>query len=173
MKKITTCMIVFAAICIFGFPLAGAEYKSEVIDSIKITGADIPSGFQFGTVPAFARNVLKDNPWKMDKGAIKKLAPQIYPSGDPGVIADMYVAILARTSQPTGDDIVCYIILYTSASTARDEVKKLTSFSEVNRDRTIVITNDNMAVYLLVDDTENLPLIRDLATRIREKLKLG
>jgi hypothetical protein len=173
MKKITSMIILFAAICIIGFPLAGAEYRSEVIDSIKITLDDIPSGFQYGTVPAFARNVLKNNPWRMDKPAIKKLVPQIYPNGDPGCIADMYITIIARTSQPTGDDIVCYIILYNSTRTAQEEAKKLTGFSNLNRDRTIVIVHDNMAVYLLVDDIDNFPLIRDLAARIKEKLKQG
>ncbi len=173
MRKITSSIILFAAICIIGFPLAGAEYRGEVIDAIRITRDDIPAGFQYGTVPAFARTVLKENPWRMDKPAIKKLVPRIYPDGDPGSVADMYITIIARTSQPTGDDIVCYVILYNSARSAQEEAKKLTGFSNLNRDRTIVIVHDNMAVFLLVDDVDNFPLIRDMAARIKEKLKLG
>jgi hypothetical protein len=170
MKKYLTLFISVVCAVLFIFPLAGAEFKGDVIDRIKLSGDDIPQGFTYGNLPPFARKVLKENPWKMDRGAIKTLAPKIYPGGDGSKISAMYVAILARTERPFGDDMVCYIIIYNDTRTAADEIKKLSDFVRYNNDRAIVLSRENMAVFLHVDDITNFPLLGAMASRIEARL---
>jgi hypothetical protein len=60
----------------------------------------------------------------MDRPAIKKLTARIYPGGDYNRIRGMHMTIMSRKKNPYGDDIVCYIILYKDASSAKEELKK-------------------------------------------------
>lgn len=168
------CFTVFILICVSVFsilPLVGAEYKGDIIDRIKLSPDDIPGGFAFGSVPPGARKVIKENPWKMDKEAIRRLASHIYPGGDPMKIATIHVTIMTHPDTPFGDDIVCYIILYKDSSSAKGEMNKLVEFAGFNSDRVIVLTRDNMAIYLHVDDTKNFPLLKEIALKIEERIE--
>ena len=145
--------------------------KSTVIDTIKITSSDLPAGFTFGKVPEVYKKTLKDNPWMMDKDAIKRLADKIYPGGDYHKIESMYVTIIAAKQRPYGDDIVCDLILFKDDQSTRDEIKKVAEFTGFNSDRCIVLTKDNLAVFLFVDDINNFHYIRDMAVTMEERIK--
>jgi hypothetical protein len=168
-KKIT---LITAAVLTIGIITleAGAEKSSNPINRIKLSGNDLPSGFMFGKVPGFARRVLKNNPWMMDRGAIKKLTPRIYPGGDYNRIKGMHMTIMSKKKNPYGDDIVCYIILYRDSSSAQEELKKISSFAQYNKDRVIVLSKGKLAVYLHVDDTENFHHIENMAEQMRQKM---
>jgi len=145
--------------------------KSDVIDIVRITDSDIPAGFTYGTVPEVYKKTLKNNPWMMDQDAIRRLAGKIYPGGDYNHIASMYVTIIAAKQRPYGDDIVCYLMLFTDDKAAREEIRKVTSFAGFNSDRSIVLTKDNLAVFLFVDDVNNYHYIRDMAVSIEGRIK--
>lgn len=147
------------------------QFKADAIDTVKLTSNDIPEGFMYGTVPPPYRKTLKGNPWMMDKAAIKRVADMVYTGGDYSKIASMHVSILANKKTPLGDDIVCYVILYSSMKAAQNEIKKATEFASYNRDRVLLLTKDNLAVILFVDDIENFHFIQDLAKIISERLK--
>jgi hypothetical protein len=151
-------------------PLVGADYKADIIDKIKLTNEEIPKGFTYGTVPPFAKTVIKNNPWKFDQVAIHKLASKIYPDGDHSKIADIHVTIIAKDSAPYGDDMVCYIIIYKDPVSAKNEIKKLSSFVGFNSDRAIVIIRENMAIFIHADDINNFHYIKDMAEKIKERL---
>jgi len=170
MKRFLT---VFMLICVSIFlvlPLEGAEYKGDIIDRIKLNQNDLPSGFTFGSVPPNAKKVIKENPWKMDKEAIKRLASHIYPGGDPLKIANIHITIMTHPTTPYGDDMVCYIIVYNDNSSAKGEMKKLVEFAGFNSDRVIVLSRENMAIYLHVDDTKNFPLLKDIALKLEGRI---
>ncbi len=151
-------------------PATHAEYKTDIFDKIKLVSDDLPKGFAFGTLPPFAKALLKENPCIMSRNAIHKLSSQIYPGGDPTKIAALYCGILARVETPYGDDMVCYIILYNNTNSAKNETSKLNEFAGYNQDRAIVITRDNLALFLHVDDTIDMPLLRELAQKLEARL---
>jgi hypothetical protein len=107
----------------------------------------------------------------MDKAAIKRLTDKVYPGGDYNKISGMHVSIIANKKTPLGDDIVCYVILYKSMKAAQDEIRKAIEFAGYNRDRVLLLTKDNLAVIIFVDDIDNFHFIQDLAKKIEERLK--
>ncbi|MCU0843465.1 MAG: hypothetical protein MUC76_00890 [Spirochaetes bacterium] len=151
-------------------PVAGAEYKGTVIDQIRPAVGDIPQGFVYGNIPPFARRVIRENPWKFDRPAIKRLTKEIYPDGDPGRVADIHMTILTRPATPFGDDIVCYIIVYNDMTSAKNEIKKITDFVGYNSDRAIVSVRENVVVFLHADDIGDFPIIREMMIKIGERL---
>ncbi len=148
-----------------------SDFDTSKIESIKFSDTDIPSGFVYGKIPRFYKHILKGNPWMMDKTAIRKLAGRIYPGGDSSVISDIYMAIIADKRTPFGDDIVCYVILYHNSTAAKKEIQKINDFTKYNNDRAIVLSRDNMAVFLHVDDINNFRLIQNIAEHFRSRLK--
>ncbi|HSV96651.1 MAG TPA: hypothetical protein VLM75_06920 [Spirochaetota bacterium] len=151
-------------------PLAGAEYKGTIIDQIRLAVNDIPQGLVYGSIPPFAQRVLRENPWKFDRAAIKRLTKEIYPDGDPDRVADIHMTILTRPATPFGDDIVCYIIVYNNMTSAKNEIKKITDFVGYNSDRAIVSVRENIVVFLHADDIDDFPVIREMMKKIGERL---
>jgi len=142
----------------------------DSIDKIKILSSDIPAGFQVGKIPGFAKQVLKNNPWKLDHYAISKLAHRIYPGGEKNNISDVHMTILASKKNPYGDDIVCYIFRFKDNKKAKIETKKIKDFVKYNRDRSILLEKNLMAVYLMVDSAQDYPLIETLSKSIKSKM---
>lgn len=171
MKKILCCACVLISLVMLTASQGSTQFKFESIDAVKLTGGDIPEGFMYGKIPEPYNKTLKDNPWLMDKAAIKRLADKIYPGGDYNKIAGMHVSILANRKTPHGDDIVCYVILYTGMKAAQAEIKKAAEFTDYNRDRAILITKDNLAVIFFVDDVNNFHLIQEMARAVEDRLK--
>ncbi len=166
--KYTIIMIFFTFLfCLY----AGAEYQSDVIDKVKITNGEIPEGFMFGKVPEPYSRVIKGNPWLMDQGAINKLAPRIYPGGDAHTVKGIHITILANKRKPFGDDIVCYIIMFSSTSAAEKEIKKLSEYAGYNNDRALVMSRGNLAIYMHVDDTRNYKLLKSMAATLQGRLE--
>ena len=149
---------------------AVANYNTDIIKKVRVLKKELPSGFIFGKVPNFAKSVLKDNPWLMDRAAIKKLTKRIYPGGNYNKILKIHMTIMTNKKNPYGDDIVCYVILYKDKSSANEEIKKISSFAGYNRDRVILLTKNNVAIYLHVDNIENFHYIRDIASNMKVKL---
>lgn len=170
MKKIS----IFLAI-VFAITTAAASatalYNKEDLSKILITENDIPSGFVIGKIPEPAQKVLKENPWYFDNQAIKKLTERIYPDGDYRKVTDVHMTIIAEEKKPYNDNIVCYVILYKDIQSAKDELKKLKQYVSFNNDRALLITKDNMAVFLHVDDVSDFHHIQDMALNMESKLK--
>ncbi len=163
-------LIILFAILFAGFTeIPGQSAKG--INKIKFLKSDIPDGFIYGSVPQYAKKVLKKNPWEMDGTAIKKLANRIYPGGDYSKISGIHVSILAKQNRPFGDDIVCYIIYYRDMISAKGEIRKIKEFAGYNQDRVIVHTKDNCVIYLHVDDAKDFPLIFKMGEKIKERTK--
>ena len=171
MKRIAIFTGFFIFFVVISASSGNTQLSSSVIDAVKPTSDDIPDGFMYGKVPEIYKKTLKDNPWVMDGAAIKRLAGKIYPGGDSSRIASMHVSIMARKKKPFGDDIVCYLILYKDAKAARVEIRKVAEFTEFNSDRCILLTKENLAVFLFVDDVNNFHYIRDMAATLEERLK--
>jgi hypothetical protein len=171
MKKAIHTVCILLSMIIITEVKGSSQFKADAIDAVKLTSSDIPEGFMYGTVPAPYKKTLKDNPWMMDKAAIKRIADLVYPGGDYSKIAGMHVSIIAKKETPLGDDIVCYVILYNSMKAAQDEIKKAAEFANYNRDRVLLLSKDNLAVILFVDDIDNFHFIQDLAKKIDERLK--
>ncbi len=170
MKKIRTLLILsFLAICFF-LSSSAAMYSNSVIDIIKLNDSDIPEGYRFGIIPGFAKNMLKDNPWNLDQNALSRFAPRIYPDADSRSMAHVHMTIIASEKNPYDDDIVCYIFLYKDKKSAESEIEKLTKFVEYNNDRGIVLSKENLAVYLLVDHTKEYRHIENISRNIQKKL---
>ena len=148
-----------------------ADYKAFDIETIKLTKKDVPSGFIFGKVPKFARRVLKNNPWMLDKSAIKKLTRRIYPGGNYTKISKIHMTIMANRKNPYGDDIVCYVILFRNSRVARKEINKIKSYANYNKDRVIIIVKKNMVIYLHIDSNDHYNQLEDLAKNMKERLK--
>lgn len=170
MKRLSLFIALFiVALCIL--PSASSmSYDNGVFSQLKPTEGDIPPGFVFGRVPPFAQRVLKENPWQLDQDAIRKLADRIYPDGDANSIQDIHMTIMSSSERPYGDDIVCYIILFKNGKQAKTEMEKLSAYSGFNTDRTILLSRDNLAVFLLVDDVDHFHLIRQMADGIQCRL---
>jgi hypothetical protein len=171
MKKAILSACILLSFILITESQGSSQLKLNAIDSIKLTTSDIPEGFMYGKVPAPYQSTLKDNPWMMDRAAIKRLADKIYPGGDFNKIAGIHVSIIANKKTPFGDDIVCYMILYTNMKAAQDEIKKMSEFVGYNRDRALVLTKDNLAIILFVDDINNYHYIQELAKMIEERMK--
>ncbi|MBN1498776.1 MAG: hypothetical protein JW982_01350 [Spirochaetes bacterium] len=169
-KIILSIIIVLSAVC--SAMSYGANFNDDVLDKIKINDADIPEGFIYGSIPVFARPVLKMNPWALDRSAIDRLAKNIYPDGNSQSIKSIHMTILASNAEPYGDDIVCYLILFKSSDGAKTEVKKLTDYVKYNSDRAILLTKNNLAVFIHTDDTANYDLIADLSGKIQIRMDL-
>lgn len=148
-----------------------AEFKTDTIEKIKPAQNELPENFVFGTIPRFAKKVLKNNPWTLDDAAMKKMISRIYPGGDYQSVSKVHMTIFANKKNPYKDDFVCYIILYKNKNTAKKELEKLTSYNGYNSDRTILISKENMAVFLLADDIANYRYIQEMANSMQEKIK--
>lgn len=171
MKKILLILIFMFSIISLSYSVpSGEALEKELVESLKIETADIPGGFVYGKIPEFAKNVLKDNPWVMDRAAIDRLAQNIYPDGNSKAIKSIYMSILARKEVPYGDDIVYYALVFNDSSSAKNEIRKLNEFSSFNKDRSIVITRDNVAVYIHVDDAGDYTYIKNMAEKVKSKL---
>ncbi|MDY6968258.1 MAG: hypothetical protein SVR08_06345 [Spirochaetota bacterium] len=155
---------------ILGYSIGKENLNKNIINNLKLNKTDIPEDFVYGRIPDFANKVLMGNPWMMDKIAIKKLSNRIYPDGDYRKIANIHVTIMTRKEEPYGDDIVCYIIIYKNKMSANVEIKKIYDFAGFNRDRIIVLSKDNIVVFLHVDDVENYHLIRKMSLKMKKKL---
>ncbi len=169
-KLILSVIICFAAI---GSAMSyGANFKVDVMEKIKINDSDIPEGFMYGSIPVFAQPVLKSNPWDMDRDAINRLSKNIYPDGNAANIKNIHMTILASKNEPFGDDIVCYMILFTSSESAKTELVKLTEYVKYNSDRAILIAKNNLAVFIHTDDVSNFELISGLSKKIENRIEL-
>ncbi len=146
------------------------DLNRSVIDQIKITKEDIPSGFVMGKIPDFAKSTFRDNPCFLDRNGIKKIARHLYPDGSYGTISQIHATIIARNDRPYGDDLVCYIILYNDAKTAEKEVSKLTNYVEANNQRAVVTVKENLAVFIHADDQTNMPAVIQLQRTIEERI---
>ena len=171
MKKTMLFLSIPLACVIITASRGNTQLKPNAIDCVKPLSSDIPEGFMYGTIPPPYRATLKDNPWMMDRAAIKRLADKIYPGGDYTKISGMHVSIIAEKGKPYGDDIVCYVILFNGMKAAHDQIKKMTEFAGFNRDRVLLLTRDNLAVIMFVDNFENFHYIQDLAERISGRMK--
>jgi len=143
---------------------------TAIIDKIKINSEDIPEGFIYGQIPTFAKTTLLDNPWLMNRAAVNKLTKKLYPNGDANSVKNMYVSIMAKKERPFSSDIICYIIEYNDPVSAKKEIGKLTEFSNFNRDRTIVIPHQKIAVFLITEDVGNFQHIRVLQDKVESRL---
>jgi hypothetical protein len=149
--------------------IPAGSVESNLIDKLKITDSDIPDGFVYGMIPNFAKKTLLANPWLMDKAAITRLTKNIYPKGDATAIKNMHMSILAKKERPYNDDIVCYIIVYKDARIGKKEMEKLSDFSKINSDRTIVLQRGTTAIFLIVDDVRNYKYISVLKEKMEER----
>ncbi len=171
MKKAILSLIILLFMILITESKGSSQLKLNAIDTVKITTSDIPEGFMYGTIPGPYRSTLKENPWMMDRAAIRRLADKIYPGGDCNKIAGIHVSIITNKNTPLGDDIVCYMILYNTMKDAQGEIRKMTEFAGYNNDRALVLSRDNLGVILFVDDIENFHYIQDLARTIEDRMK--
>lgn len=170
-KKALFVIITFFSLCVYASAITQKDTSgSQIIDKIKISDEDIPDGFMYGQIPTFAKQVLLNNPWMMNRTAVNKLTKNIYPNGDANSVKNMYVSIIAKKEKPYNDDIVCYIIEYNDSTSAKKEIEKLSEFSNFNRDRTIVIPHGKIAVFLIVDDVNNFQYITILKDKLENRL---
>ncbi len=164
----TTVLVIFT-ICFFISNLT-AMSKSEILEKIRISQSEIPAGYCIGKIPTFAQNVLKKNPWELDSYAMSKLVHRIYPDGNRQNISNVYMTIMANKKNPFGDDIVCYTFIFKDSRKAKIEMKKLRSFVKINKDRSILLEKNLIAVYLLVDRQQDFSLIEKISKSIQKKL---
>ncbi|MCX7678533.1 MAG: hypothetical protein N2316_04880 [Spirochaetes bacterium] len=147
------------------------DYTSADVDKIRITHRDLPNGFRMAQIPAFARDVFRENPCFLDTNGIKRIAKHLYPNGDFNTISAIHSTIIAKEGKPFGDDLVCYIIVYRNAKVAQKELKKLTEYVEFNNQRATVTVKNNLAVFIHSDDVINMPLVMQLKRIIDERLE--
>lgn len=171
MKKAIFCLSVLLTLVIVTASSGSSQLRPDAIDNIRLTDKDIPDGFIYGTVPPPYKKTLKNNPWTMDRDAIKRLADKIYPGGDYNRIESIHVSIIANRNTPYGDDIVCYVILYRNMKAAQEEMRKITEFTGYNSDRSLLLTRDNLAVVFFVDDIDNFHYIQEMARNVSERIK--
>lgn len=170
MKPLYAAIIPVLALSIISFAHTG-DFNRSIIEQIRLTEQDIPTGFVMGKIPGFARQVFRDNPGYLDQGGIKRIAKHLYPNGSPAGISAIYHTIMAKSATPFGDDIVCYIIVYANAKEAQKELKKLTDYVEFNNQRAAVTTKENLAVFIHSDDKVNMPAVMQLKRTIEERLE--
>jgi hypothetical protein len=145
-------------------------YSNSVINIIRPAEADIPEGYRYGIIPDFAKNMLKENPWNLDQNALSRFAHRIYPDADNNRMSAVHMTIISNKKNPYDDDIVCYIFLYKDKKSAESEINKLTKFVENNRDRGIVLSKENLAVYLLVDHIKEYNHIENISRNMQKKI---
>jgi hypothetical protein len=170
--KYFICLITLIFAISFAYSFA-EDFKRDTIDLIKINAKDLPQGYVYGTLPDYAKKglLIKDNPSYMDKSAIKKCVQYMYPNGDYSQVKEVHSSIITKKETPYGDDIVCYIIVYHNTNKSKKEMKKLADYSEVNKDRVILLSKNNLIVFMHVDSINNYPLLKDLAKKIEERMK--
>lgn len=171
MKKSFFLVLVFIMIAPLLFSSAYNKYSSDVIEKIRLSENEIPHGFAYGKIPEYAKKIFKDNPWVLDREAVKRLGGSIYPGGDYKSMESVHVTIMAKAGKLYRDDIVCFILIYKDSTIAKKEIQKLNDFISYNGDRAIALTHDNIAVYLHVDDIANYHLLKGISNTIDEKLK--
>lgn len=171
MKSVRLIAAILISFILIAPTRGSTQFSLTAIDAVKPTAADVPQGFIFGTVPAPYRKTLKDNPWMMDRAAIKRLADKIYPGGDHNQIMGVHVSIIAKKEKPLGDDIVCYVILYRDIKAAEKEIHKVNEYAGYNRERAIVLSRDNLAVFIFADDPVYFQLVQEMARTIEDRLK--
>jgi hypothetical protein len=170
-RKIGLVIIGLLAVCSIASALAPeANYTQTVFDKIRITDQDMPEGFMYGQIPDFAKNVLLGNPWEMNRAAINKITKKLYPNGDANAVKSMHLSILAKKERTYGYDIVCYIIIYNDGLTARKEIDKLNEYNRYNSDRTILLWQGNIAVFLIVQDVANYKYIQEMKEKMEQRL---
>ena len=121
-KKNLTLPLIIASVLFF-VVTAFASLNNDSLSKISLSEKEIPEGFFFGKIPPFAKKVLKNNPWTLDKPAIRKLTDRIYPGGNYNNITAIHMTIMAKKKTPYGDDIVCYLILFKEGKSATDEIE--------------------------------------------------
>ncbi len=149
---------------------AAGIYKTEDLSALAITEKDIPKGFVICRIPSQLKNTLKDNPWMMDDSAVKKLTKHIYPEGNSAAVRNIHMTILAEEKKPWNDNIVCYMILFKNGQYAKDENAKLKKYADFNSDRAILLTKDNLSIFLHADDTQDFHYIEDLASVLKNRM---
>jgi hypothetical protein len=171
MKKNKISAIIILIFITFFISSSTVMYSSSVIEKIRPTLEEVPSGFMFGQIPGFAQSLLKANPWSLDQTAIKKLTHRIYPGAEYSKVADLHMTIIANKKNPYGDDIVCYIFIFKNEKSAIEEMNKLNEFVRYNKDRGIIVEKKNLAVFLLVDDVKNYDHIKTMSEVIKKRLE--
>jgi hypothetical protein len=146
------------------------KYTESVIQKIRITDTDLPEGFAYGQIPAFAKKTLLANPWQMDRHAINKLTKELYPNGDASKVKNMHVSIMTKKERPFGYDLVCYIIIYNDMQSAKKEMEKLSTYNKFNSDRTILMAHGNLAVFLITQDINNFKYIESIKEKMEERI---
>jgi len=66
---------------------------------------------------------------------------------------------------------VCYIIVYANSREALKELKKLTDYAEFNKQRALVTSKENLAVFIHSDDKDNMPALLQLKRTIEERIE--
>jgi hypothetical protein len=163
-----TIIVLAAAIGVHAVP--AEKYSAASIQKIRITDTDLPDGFTYGQIPDFAKKTLLANPWEMDRNAINKLTKNLYPDGDAGAVKNMHVSIMTKKEHPFGYDLVCYIIIYKDMSAAKKEIEKISNYNRFNSDRTILLTHENLAVFLITQDINNYKYIDEIKAKIEERI---
>src|SRR6056297_2379688 len=146
-------------------------FSDDLIEKIKLNNDEIPEGFILGKIPGFAQKVFANNPCYVNDRGIKVIADKIYPGGYAGNLKTIHVTILAGSHTPYGDDMVCYIMVFKDDNAAKKELKKLKEYSDSNRDRTMLIIKDTLAVFIHADDTEHYRYIESIGNKIRARLQ--
>lgn len=150
--------------------ISSAMYSNSIIDTIKPNEADIPEGYCYGIIPDFAKNMLKENPWSLDSNALNRFAHRIYPDADNNRMSAVHMTIIANKKNPYDDDIVCYIFIYKDKISAEKEIDKLKKFVGYNNDRGIVLSRDNLAVYLLIDNINEYRHMENISRSIQKRI---
>jgi hypothetical protein len=146
-----------------------AEINS-IVEELSIKSDDIPKGFVIGKIPTGAKTVFKSNPGFLDKNAIDKVTREIYPNGDKNKVSQIHVTILAKTENIYNDDLVCYIIFYKNNLFAKEEMNKFKEYFKYNNDRTILLSADNIAIFILSNDFENFDYVKELGSKMQSRL---
>lgn len=168
-KIIMTVLFLFCFISVsYGVPAAQASSNS--LEQLQIEESDIPEGFMYGKIPDFFKDTLKNNPWVLDQKAIVKFTSNIYPNGNPESIKSMYISIITRKEVPYGDDIIYYVLEYKNTTYAKTEIAKLNQYVSYNRDRGLVLSKGNVAVFMVVDDAADFQYLDQLKANIQTKL---
>jgi len=170
MKASYLVIIPVLALSIITFAHTG-EFNRSVVEQIRLTEQDIPTGFVLGKIPQFASAVFRNNPGYLDQGGIRRIAKNLYPNGSPAGISVIHSTIMAKSATPFGDDIVCYIIVYSSAREAQKEIKKLTDYTSFNSQRALLTAKDNLAIFIHADDQASMPILMQLKRTIEERLE--
>ena len=168
MKKIFIIIIMLISVtAMFAIP-GNSKYSPNIFKELKL---NVPKGFMYGKIPSAFKKWFKGNPWIMNRRTIRKIANKMYPGGNYRRISHVYMTIIANKKYPYNDDIVCYMILFKNKQMAKKEIKKINDYVAYNRDRAIVVSKNNMAVFFHVDDSQNLRYITNMAGKIKTSLQ--